>query len=298
MKQLVVPETLRQKVISVAHDGLLSGHCSIRRTIDRVCSNFYWKNLQQDVRRFCCSCSVCQKPFQKGRQGKAPFQRMPVIGEPFKRTEVDLVEPITLCSKRGPRYILTAMDYATRYLEAEVLKSVDTITEAEALIGFFCRIGFPDEMLTDRRTQFISEVLKEVNRLMSLKHLKTTVWHPMCNGLVERFNGTLNTILKRLCAENAKQWDRYLPAVLFAYRSSVQESSGYYPLELVFGQKIRGPMEILRAYWGKEEEQQDVKQVYQYVIELRQRLRDTCNIAQEELMKAQEMQKRHYDKSA
>ena len=57
-------------------------------------------------------------------------------------------------------------------------------------------------------------------------------------------------------------------------------------------------MEILKAYWGKEEDQEDVKQVYQYVIELRQRLQDTCSIAQEELMKAQEMQKRHCDKSA
>ena len=298
IKQLVVPEKLRQKVISVAHDGLLSGHCGIRRTIDRVCSNFYWKNLQQDVRRFCRSCSVCQKTFQKGRQGKAPLQRMPVISEPFKRIAVDLVGPITPCSERGHRYMLTVMDYATRYPEAEVLKNVDTITVAEALVSIFCRIGFPDEMLTDRGTQFMSEVMKEVNRLLSLKHLKTTAWHPMCNGLVERFNGTLKTILKRLCAESPKQWDRYLPAVLFAYRSSVQESSGFSPFELVFGRKIRGPMEILRAYWGKEEEQEDVKQVYQYVIELRQRLQDTCNIAQEELMKAQEMQKRHYDKSA
>jgi hypothetical protein len=298
IKQLMVPERMRQKVISVAHDGLLSGHCGIRRTKDRVVSNFYWRELDQDVRRYCRSCSICQKTLKKGLHGKAPLQKMPIIAEPFKRVAVDLVGPITPCSERGHRYILTVVDYATRYPEAEVLKGIDTITVAEGLFRIFCRIGFPEEMLTDRGTQFLSDVMQEVNRLLSIKHLKTTAWHPVCNGLVERFNGTLKTILKRLCSECPKQWDRYLPAVLFAYRSSTQESSGFSPFELVFGRKARGSMEILRAYWGKEEIEEDVKTVYKYVVDLQNRLQETCKIAQEELKRAQEMHKRHYDKKA
>ena len=297
VKQLVVPKEVREKVIRVAHDGLLSGHCGIKRTKDRVLSNFYWREVDEDVKRFCRSCNVCQKTLPKGRQGKAPLQRMPVIGEPFRRVAVDLVGPIAPCSERGHRYILTVVDYATRYPEAEVLKTIDTISVAEGLINIFCRIGFPEEILTDRGTQFVSEMMEEVNRLLSMKHLKTTAWHPQCNGLVERFNGTLKMILKRLCAECPKQWDRYLPAVLFAYRSSIQESSGFSPFELVFGRKVRGPMEILRAYWGKDEKE-EVKNVYKYVMDLKQRLQETCNIAQEELLKAQEIHKKRYDRSA
>ena len=57
-------------------------------------------------------------------------------------------------------------------------------------------------------------------------------------------------------------------------------------------------MEILRAYWGKEKQEEEVKEVYQYVMDLKNRLEETCNIAQEELLKAQEIQKRQYDKSA
>lgn len=297
VKQLVVPKEMREKVISVAHDGLLSGHCGIKRTKDRVLSNFYWRDIDDDVQRFCRSCKVCQKTLPKGRQGKAPLQRMPVIGEPFRRVAVDLVGPIVPCSERGHRYLLTVVDYATKYPEAEALKTIDAISVAEALVNIFCRIGFPQEMLTDRGTQFMSELMKEVNRLLSVKHLNTTAWHPQCNGLVERFNGTLKTILKRLCSECPKQWDRYLPAVLFAYRTSIQESSGFSPFELVFGRKVRGPMEILQAYWGREEEE-EIKNVYKYVVDLKQRLQETCDIAQEELLKAQEVNKKHYDKSA
>ena len=198
IKQLMVPEKLRKKVIGVAHDGMLSGHCGVKRTIDRVFSNFYWSDIQEDVRRYCRSCNICQKTIAKGRLGKAPLQKMPIIGEPFRRVAVDLVGPIVPCSERGHRYILTVVDYATRYPEAEVLKGIDTVSVAEAMVSIFCHIGFPEEMLTDRGAQFLSEVMKEVNRLLSVKHLKTTAWHPMCNGLVERFNGTLKTILKRL----------------------------------------------------------------------------------------------------
>ena len=76
--------------------------------------------------------------------------------------------------------------------------------------------------------------MKEVSRLLSMKQLVTTPYHPMCNGLVERFNGTMKQMLKRMCAERPKDWDRYLPALLFAYREVPQESLGFSPFELLY----------------------------------------------------------------
>ena len=64
-------------------------------------------------------------------------------------------------------------------------------------------------------------------------HFSPTVennsYHPRCNGLVERFNGTLKEVLKRLCVEKPKYWDKYLSDVLFAYREVPQESLGFSP---------------------------------------------------------------------
>lgn len=101
-------------------------------------------------------------------------------------------------------------------------------------------------MLTDMGSQFTSELMAETSRLLSFRQLTTTPYHPMCNGLVERFNGTLKQMLGRLCAECAKDWDRYLSAALFAYRDSTQESLGFSPFELVYGHTVRGPMQIFR----------------------------------------------------
>ncbi len=300
VKQVIVPKDQREKVLCLAHDGLMSGHFGIKRTQERVMSNFYWPGVTEDVVRYCRSCDVCQKTVPKGKQGKAPLGTMPLIKEPFKRVAVDLIGPIVPCSERGHRYIITLVDYATRYPEALPLKNIDTITVAEALIEMFCRIGFPEELLDDRGTQFLSEIMQEVNRLLSIKQLRTSPYHPQCNGLCEKFNGTLKTIVKKMCSECPKQWDRYLPAVLFAYRTTVQESTGYSPFELVFGRKVRGPMDILRAYWTQEAENEEdtSKTVYQYVLDLKQRLEETCEIAQAELLKARERQKMYYDRKA
>ena len=296
--QLIVPVTCRKKVLEMAHDGLMSGHRGIRRTYERVVSNFYWPGVRDDVTRYCRSCDRCQKTVPKGRTGKAPLQRMPIVKIPFQRVAVDLVGPIVPCSERGHRYILTVVDYATRYPEAVALKRIDTISVAEGLIDIFSRVGFPVEVLSDRGSQFVSEIMQEVSRLLSMKQLFTSPYHPMCNGLVEKWNGTLKSILKRLCAETPKQWDRYLPAVLFAYHSTVQETTGYSPFELLMGRKVRGPMEILRDFWSNNECEDEVKTVYKYVVDLKKRLLETCKIAQEEIMKSQELQKVYYDKKA
>ena len=94
----------------------------------------------------------------------------------------------------------------------------------------FSRVGVPEEVLSDQGSQFLSGMMKEVSRLLSMKQLVTTPYHPMCNGLVERFNGTIKLMLKRMCAERPKDWDRYLPALLFAYREVPQESLGFFHL--------------------------------------------------------------------
>ena len=106
--------------------------------------------------------------------------KLPLIDSPFKRVAVDIVGPIEPRSEKRNRYILTMIDYATRYPEAVALPSIETERKAEA--EMFSRVGIPDEMLTDCGSQFTAEVMKEISRLLSLQQLTTTPYHPMCNG--------------------------------------------------------------------------------------------------------------------
>ena len=76
------------------------------------------------------------------------------------------------------------------------MKTIDTETVAEALVNIFSRLGIPEEILSDIGTQFVSDCMKEVTRLRSIKQITTTPYHPMCNGLTEKFNGTMKLMLK------------------------------------------------------------------------------------------------------
>ena len=297
-RQLVVPKGRREAVMRMAHESIMAGHMGTRRTTDRVESHFYWPGLHQDVVRFCASCEVCQKTVPRGRVSRVPLQDMPIIDTPFSRVAVDIVGPISPMSDRKNRYILTIVDYATRYPEAIPLPSIESERVAEALLEVFSRVGFPREILSDMGANFTSALMKEVCRLISLRQLTTTPYHPMCNGLCERFNGTLKQMLKRLCAERPMDWDRYVPAVLFAYREVPQESLGFSPFELVYGRTVRGPIEILQQVWTEERASDEVQSTYGYVMELRERLEKTCKIAHEELRKAQKRSKKLYDRKA
>ena len=214
----------------------------------------------------------------------------------LKLLAVHLIGPISPPSEEGHRYILTLVEYATRYPEAVPRKNIDTETVAVALVDFFSRLGIPEEILSDMGTQFVSDCMKEVTRLLSIKQLTTTPYHPMCNGMTEQFNGTLKTTLTRLCSEQPRQWHRYINPLLFAYREVAQESTGFSPFELLYGRAVRGPMFLLKEMWTKEVEAPEVKNSYHYVFKLREKLEDTLKIAHEELQKAQQKGKHYYDR--
>ena len=268
-----------------------------KKTMDKITSNFYWPGIHGDVTRFCRSCDICQRTIQKGKIPKVPVELMPLIDTSFKRVAVDLIGPIHSPSEQGHCYILTLVDYATRYPDAAPLKSISTEAVTEALVDMYSRLGVPEEILSDLGTQFVSECM-QVLRLLSIKQLSTTPYHPMCNGLVEKFNGSLKSMLKKLCSEQPKQWHRYINALLFAYREVPQGSTGFSPFELPFGRTVRGPMMILKQLWTEEVEDPEVKTSYAYIFDLRERLEDTVKLAQEELKKSQVRYQRYYNRKA
>jgi len=178
------------------------------------------------------------------------------------------------------------------------LSGISTQEVAEALCTVYSRVGIPTHVVHDQGSQFMSDVMVEVSRLLSIRNLVSTPYHPQTNGLVERFNGTLKAMLKKLCAERPKDWDQYLESVLFAYREVKQESTGFSPFELLYGRTVRGPMTILRKLWTKEQSSDEIRTTYQYVLDLRNRLEETCGLVKDSLAKSSLKAKKHFDRKA
>ena len=279
MYQLVVPSVLVPMILKIAHDSPMSGHMGISRTKRRIVDKFYWPNIVKDIKLYCKTCDTCQRTIYKNRCSKAPIQHIPAIGTPFSRVSIDLIGPITPATDAGHRFILTLIDNATRWPEAVPLKNISAETVAEALFNIFTRLGIPDQILSDLGSQFTSNIMQELFQLFAIRHLKTSPYHAQTNGMVERLNGTLKQMLKRVALDRPKDWHRYLPACLFSYREATQEATGFSPFELLFGRTPRGPMDIVKDILSGNEHSTETVSVFEYIINLKERLAKACEMA-------------------
>ena len=173
--QLILPEKCRRTTLKLAHEIPIAGHLGSEKTRQRLL-RFYWPGVFKDVEEFCRSCPTCQKTFQH-RVSKAPLIPLPIISEPFSWIAMDIVGPLSR-SKSENRYVLVICDYATRYPEAIPLRSIDAEHIAEELIKVFARVGVPREILTDQGSNFTSQLLAELYRLLHVHPIRTSPYHP------------------------------------------------------------------------------------------------------------------------
>lgn len=154
--------------------------------------------------------------------------------------------------------------------------------------------------MSDQGTNFMSSLMSELCRLLSIRKLNTTSYHPQANGLVERFNGTLKRMLQIYAQDEPGKWDKLLPYLLFAYREVPQESTGFAPFELLYGRHVRGPLSILRESIDDEEDESRQLQpsVLSYIIEMREKLAKMADVVSEKEQDSKTDQKRYYDRNA
>ncbi len=294
VEALVVPESMRHTIMTLGHSVPWAGHLGKHKTLARIASRFTWPKIYTDVTEFIRTCTECQMTSGR-RVAPAHLLPLPVIDTPFSRLGMDVVGPLER-SKNGNRYILVICDYATKYPEAFPLRNIKARQVANCLVQLFSRVGIPREVLTDQGTNFMSLLLKRVYQLLGIRAIKTTPYHPQTDGLVERFNQTLKSMLRKFVSKSGSDWDQWLPYLLFAYREVPQASTGFSPFELLYGQQVRGPLDLLKEQW--EGPKDGTCSVVQYVIQMRERLEEMTSLAQENIKKAQQTQKVWYDKKA
>ncbi|XP_076844741.1 uncharacterized protein LOC143489530 [Brachyhypopomus gauderio] len=293
VEQLVVPTCMRQTVLKMAHSEPWAGHLGQAKTLSRIASRFFWPRVHLDVAEWCRTCPECQLSAPQQSADRVPMINMPIIEEPFARIAMDVVGPLPR-SRGGNRYILVVCDYATRYPECFALRKVKTRQIVNALIQLISRVGIPREVLTDQGTNFTSKLLREVFTLLGIKGITTTPYHPQTDGLVERFNKTLKSMLKKFVSETGADWDQWLPYLLFAYREVPQASTGFSPFQLLYSREVRGPMDVLKEAWEGQDGERKIN-VLSHVLKMRDKMAQLTEMARDNMEGAQRHQKQWYD---
>ena len=240
---------------------------------------FYWPTLRKDVSGYCRRCEACQKT-SRVKPRHAPLIPLPIMDEPFQKIAMDIVGPLPRSSS-GNQYVLVICDYATRYPEAVPMRAVDAESIAEELVKMFARVGIPGEILTDQGSNFTSQLLTEMYRLLHIRPIRTTPYHPQRDGLVERFNQTLKSMLRKFATQKEKDWDKLIPYVLFAYCEVPQRSTGFSPFKLLYSREVRGPLDVLQE--ARIARERNTESVVSHVLAIRERMEQMSSLVKESL---------------
>ena len=214
-----------------------------------------------------------------------------LVGDIFERVGIDLTGPHPR-SRKGNVFILTYVDYLSKWAEAVPLPNKEMITVAKALIDkIFCRLGLPRQILSDQGREFDNALLKELCAQLGIDKIRTSSYKPSTNGATERFHRTLNSMFGRVIEENQKTWCEWLPSIMSAYRSARHESTGYTPNFIVFGCELTAPIDIVfgrpegSAYESPDE----------FVEEKLRRMEQAHNLVREHFKTSSGRRKTYYD---
>lgn len=290
--QLVLPPPLRYEVLVNAHDDLAGGHLGVYKTYEKLRDRYYWRGMYKDVEHWIRSCNDCATRKKPRNKSRAPLLPIPVSAA-FDRMAVDILGPLPV-TWTGNQYIVVFVEYLTKWPEIFPVKNIDAVTIACLITDeIIPRHGAPRSLLSDRGKNSLSNIVKEVCNLYSIKKLNTSAYNPACDGLVERLNSMLCQTLSMFVSKHQKDWDVFIPAALLAFRTSPNETTGESPFYLLYGREPLLPMDVSLmpppdpASSIAEHRRRIVKQ-----IELAQRL------ARENIMRTQQKMKAYYDKRA
>uniref|UniRef100_A0A669C4Z6 Gypsy retrotransposon integrase-like protein 1 n=1 Tax=Oreochromis niloticus TaxID=8128 RepID=A0A669C4Z6_ORENI len=275
------------------HDGPVGGHFGAERTLSRLKNRYYWYNMKDDVTLWCRTCTSCA---ERARPLKTPQAAMGTVrvGAPMERIAVDLMGPLNE-TERHNRFILVVQDYFSKWVEAYPVSDEQAPTVAEKVVAkWVCRYGAPQSLHSDQGTNFESAVFQGMCELFGIKKTHTTPFHPQSDGQVERFNATLQKALATTAERCHWDWDIMIPYAVMAYWGTKHSSTGLTPNMMLLGREITEPIDLIVGLPANETPGCTVPQ---YVVQLRERLELSHQLAREALGKYVERAKRQYDKN-
>ena len=204
----------------------------------------------------------------------------------------DLLGPLTESEERNS-YIMVVGDYFTRWMEAFPIPNQEVATVAEKLVNeVFMRFSIPEKLHSDQGRQFESKLIVEICYLLNIEKTRTTLYHLQSDGLVERFNRTLLDMLSTCAKDHPFEWENYIRKVCMAYNSSVQASTGYMTLYLMFGRQARLPLDVM---YETSPPSPANASPGEYAVALQKQLRTAYNLVREKASKAHLRQNQPYN---
>jgi hypothetical protein len=281
----------KQKIFQEIHDKPIGGHLGMNRTYDRLKLFTSWPGMKQELEEYIRECEICQKNKNTQNKTKMPMKLTTTPEVVWEKCALDIVGPLTQ-TLDGNRYILTFQDELSKYTLAIPIERQDAVTIAKVFVEeVILKFGIPQMILTDQGSNFMSEIFTNVCKLLKIKKIKCTAYHPETNGALERTHRVLVEYLRCFILEDQSNWDKWLPYATFVFNTTPHTATGFTPHELMFGRKPNIPGLL-------QKEPPETQYAYEsYVRELQSRLQSSYQTAKVNLESQKERSKNYHDRN-
>ena len=271
------------------------GHLGIERTTLLLRDRFYWPSMIEDIEHHIKSCPHCLR--FKTQPEKAELN--PIIAtRPLELVHIDY---LTIKAPEGSKSdkdinVLVITDHFTRYAQAHVTPSQKAHVVAKTVWEhFFIHYDFPEKILSDQGRNFESILISKLCELTQIKKLRTIPYKPEGNGSCERFNRTLISMLGTLLADFKNKWPQHISTLTYVYDCTRSNATGFSPYYLLYG---RQPLLLIDTEYGVFTPELSEAIMYKYVQELKSRLENAFNKANQFCAKEAIRSKQRFDKTA
>uniref|UniRef100_A0A8C5R8C8 Gypsy retrotransposon integrase-like protein 1 n=1 Tax=Leptobrachium leishanense TaxID=445787 RepID=A0A8C5R8C8_9ANUR len=234
-QQCLVPVQDRVMVLQQFHDTLGSGHPGIRKTKDLIKRYFWWPTLDQDVRDFVGSCSVCARAKHSTKKPVGLLQPLPVPEQPWSHITIDFI--VELPPSNGFTTIMVTVDRLTKMAHFTPIQGLPTAAQTVSLFlqNIYRLHGVPESIVSDRGAQFTSRFWRCFCRALGISVDLSTAYHPHTNGQTERVNQSLETYLRCYTTYLQDDWATLLCTAEYAYNARLHDSTRCSPFFLMYG---------------------------------------------------------------
>lgn len=240
--RLCIPRTRVQSILRTCHD--VRAHLGYMKTAEHCRQRYYWPGMAKEIKQWIANCHKCATAKDNHVNSSVQQRATDVVSQhTWEKLSIDVVGPFAK-STQGNSYVVTLTDLFSKWPEIMVASEVT----AESITKWLDEVifplhGYPREILTDHGPQFDSQHFKSYLKRHFIRHAQSTIYHHEANGQVERFNRTLENMIR--CTVDAKltNWDDYLHRQLFSYRTATHAATKVSPFRALFGREPRTVMD-------------------------------------------------------